>query len=299
VLLVTDMVYMNATISETNYKEPLYVIRFDISGAAAEIFLNDIPVYWHKKQSKINSEISVPDSMLNGKNTLKVRTYATNKEGFNYREGAVVNIALNIRESSAALSTNKPLLKLNLELDKEEGDILKSNIASNTSPSITRYKDNELVIENSIDISHPFNNWAWQNGKTIEESEQNRLSLLAAYNSIYLALKNEDMASLKALYSNAADEYQKAYFLSSIDSAYEFMSTGDHFGNKDWSLPPLEENLKRFDFKLDVYGNGKLARIVNERGQAPIVYINHSSGVVNFLKFGFYLNNNNEWIMIR
>lgn len=101
------------------------------------------------------------------------------------------------------------------------------------------------------------------------------------------------------IYDAAAIEFSKAYHLSSKESGLNFMSTGEYIGNPDWQLGDFDKFISQMDYKLDVFANGKMARIVDKENDSPIVYMEKSSRLLSFLKFGFYKNKNGEWIMIR
>ncbi len=53
------------------------------------------------------------------------------------------------------------------------------------------------------------------------------------------------------------------------------------------------------DMKLEVLGDGKVARVTNDLKAQPIFYFDERKQALHLYKFMFYLNKNNEWVMIR
>ena len=65
-----------------------------------------------------------------------------------------------------------------------------------------------------------------------------------------------------------------------------------------------DTSLKLHDFWeqnmfLDVYANGKMARIIDADNDQPILFVDEESGTLHLHKFGFYKNKEDKWIMIR
>jgi hypothetical protein len=166
---------------------------------------------------------------------------------------------------------------------------------------IKRHDETEVVVRRSVEIDSPFPRWAWQDGRKIEDNEENLQSLLEKYKHIYDALSSEDLEETKKIYAIAAQEYATAYHHDDPEAGHHIMNTGGKFGNSEWKLGDIYTLVKKdMQFQLDIYGNGRLARLLNHRGEeAIIVYLNKEARMTSRQKFGFYKNKDGEWVMVR
>ena len=280
---------------------PYFGVDIDLHNVAVDIRVNDIPVYFDEKKGQLTVEVPAPDSIIDGKNTLSLST------GFPY-DGA--NMASSYEEGAYASAI----------LFRQNGDSAKESLASVTvkfsSDGIEvveteNYKDNKkstpdviisdggvALITESVEIKSPFPRWAWQDGKLIENNQSNYDSLLETYQDIHSTMVAKDNEKLFSMYSQRAKEIAAAYSLADENEGHEKVSTGKDMFNDKLSLYQFRTDYK--DIRLDVYADGKMARIlVDMRRNQPILFTEPKARLYHFHKFGFYLNKDNQWVMIR
>ena len=164
-----------------------------------------------------------------------------------------------------------------------------------TYPAIT-FNQQVVATRKSLPVQNNYPRWAWQDGQIIEDTPENYDSLLAVYREIYDAYAAKDRQKLIALHDHAADEFTTAYYLDGGRAAgHALMETGEMIDDIDSKLSDFITRKT----KLDIYANGRMARIVNAAQYHPFVFLHKTMNIVHTMKFGFYKNQQGEWIMIR
>ncbi len=284
------------------YSNPVYYLQYTVRGTGVEISLNDIPILTNKNSGTTESQKPVPESIIDGKNTLSIKTFPLNADNDAYPSNAYVDAVIVINENNGPTSDAKPVVQLRLNPGLEKNELLNG---TETDTGANDFKiihnvDNTIIAERSVDIKSPYPEWVWQKGKLISDNSDNYESLLRKYLEIYDALKSEDLSKIHPLYSFAAQEYANAYNYLDPEQGYRIMGTDSFVGDPDWVLGDTTQLVKNMPFHLHIYANGKLASIIdNKHGKEPIIYIEKGTKNVAFQKFGFYKNSADEWIMIR
>lgn len=293
---------MNATSSATSYEKPLYYLKFTVAKTGVDVRLNDIPVLSHSSRGTTNSEKPVPESIVDGENDLVVTLSPLEDDEGSFVNNSSAEVSLIVREKGAVLSQYETLLHLDIDATAEEQKILSgSGDEKGDTPRLLSFNEKEIVAERSVTIDSPYPRWEWQDGVTITDSQENYDSLLEEYKDVYEALESEDISEIKQKYDKAAQEFAAAYHYDDPDEGHRIMSTGGLAGDDEWALGNLYSLLdKGHKFELDIYANGKLARLLNQRGkEGAIVYLNREVKMASYQKFGFYKSKDDEWIMIR
>jgi len=146
----------------------------------------------------------------------------------------------------------------------------------------------------SVQSNYP--RWAWLDGQIIENNQKNYGSLLTTYREFYEAFESRDRDKLLELHVPRSEEYAIAnYWKGGVDAGHDFMNTGKILDKHGVELRKFSAHQR----KLDIYANGKMARLINFVQYHPVVFQNKEKGLIHKLKFGFYKNKQGEWVMIR
>ncbi len=302
IVLFAWIIFMDTALSDTSYKQPLFSLEFNIYGTAAEILLNDIPVYYHDDEGRTLSQKPVPESIVDGENVLTVKSFPLEEGGREYRQGAYIEAIISVREKNAPLNDNKPLLQLKLNPANSDDKLLDGTLAEAGSKAATllSHNDKQTIAERRTEIKSPFPRWAWQDGQIIEDTPENFNSLLKKYKEIWAALNDGDKDDVRKLYDPAAQEFAWAYHYQDKKKGHRLMNTAGFVGDSEWVLGNIEKLLDKRIYKIRVYGNGLIADVFDTQDKkSPIMYLNPNNGLISFQKFGFYKNKTGEWIMIR
>jgi len=209
-----------------------------------------------------------------------------------------------VREKDGLPNEGKPLLQIKLNPTNAADQLLEGSVAEygDKDAVVLDHTEKQTIAERRTVIQSPFPRWAWQDGQVIEDSPENFGSLLAVYKEIWAALNEGDKARVQALYDPAAQEFALAYHYQDIKHGHRIMNTGGLIGDGDgdWKLGSMKVRLEKRKYSLEVYAQGFLARLVDEkRNESLITYLNKEARLISFQKFGFYKNKAGEWVMIR
>lgn len=257
----------------------------------------------HNAKGLTDSEKPVPESIIDGENILSVKVVPLNGEESLFVDMKSVDVKLVVREKDAPLNQYQTLVHIKMSSFDQKDQLFKgSDSDSGIGPvQLIDYSDKQIIAARKVNIDSPFPRWAWQDGAMIENNDENLISLVDEYKKIYVALKNENTTEIRELYKEAAREYAAAYHYKDVAQGHRIMNTGSLVGNQEWVLGDVQKLLdKGVKFDLDVSADGKLARLIDDRGiEGFLVYLNRKERMVAYQKFWFYKNKENEWVMIR
>ena len=298
-LIVVGLVANTSSAMESS--QPTFALEFNIYGTGAEILLNDIPVYYHDDQGQTISQKPVPESIVDGENVLTVRSFPLDEDHGQYQKEAHIEAIISVREKDSLPNEGKPLLQIKLNPTNTTDQLLEGSDAEygDKDAVVLDHTEKQTIAERRTAIQSPFPRWAWQDGQVIEDTPENFDSLLAVYKEIWAALNEGDKERVRALSDSAAQEFAYAYYYQDKKQGHRIMNTGGLIGDDDWKLGDIEKITAKRPYRIDVYANGKIARILEQDGRSPIIYLNKNVKMLNIQKFGFYKNKAGEWVMIR
>ncbi|MDH5182216.1 MAG: hypothetical protein OEY07_21350, partial [Gammaproteobacteria bacterium] len=102
--------------------------------------------------------------------------------------------------------------------------------------------------------------------------------------------------TLYTIHAARARENAIAYYLGdNIEAGHKFMSTGQILKDSGARLDSFEYE----GTKLDIYANGRMARIVDLEQYHPVLFVDTEKELVHIMKFGFYKDKAGQWVLIR
>lgn len=321
-LIVTGALFMSTSCSANNdftdYKSPYFSMEFTAKRLGIEIRVNDVPVFYIENTGFMTLEVPVSQYILNGQNTITVITHPIfdddDEQQDEYIDGASIDVGLYIREDDQASSERRLISKTTIIPGNSYIDALEEATATFvyplTKPEYSIQKDAELlkyplygnlkkqvivkwVIRN---LASSFPRWQWQDGKDIIKSESSHQSLIKAYTILHNAFIEKDMGAIKKISSQRSSELKIAYHLIDDDAGFEHSALGKYVNHP---TVKLYEKVFLEHTKFEVFGKGKLARIMDGAQTHPIVFIDDETEQLYQAQFKWYLNKNNEWILIR
>ncbi len=299
-----------------DYKKPEFTLALTITGVGVDIRLNDISIEFEKRSGHSTMTYDVNPSVIAGVNELKVITFPFMNKAWSdgqtekYHEEAEVKAALYVNEQGD--SDNKTLLtqihlRLDLPLEKMAseslpidgvGEVILDDKSRPLSFPVITFEKQITATRTSLPVQSNYPRWAWQDGGIIEDTPENYDSLLAVYHEIYDAYAAKDREKLIALHDHAADEFAAAYYLDGGRVAgHAFMETGEMVDHPRAVLDDFFTD--KDELKLDIYADKRMARIIDVASYHPIIFTEKERGLIHTMKFGFYKNQQGEWIMIR
>jgi len=275
-----------------------YGVHIDLAAVGVDIRVNDMPLYSDYKSGQLTVEFPCPELIKSGINELTVSGHVpVERDGTKddaFCPGAYVTARLFYQKNDDAEKDYLIVLKLQANENgvlEQVQDVRKTD----QEPVEKRNGDIEMSATYFGKIKAAFPPWAWETGVRVEKNDANFDSLLMAYKQVYDALAANDQPLLRKLYSKRAEEMAIIYHLDGVDAGHEWISTGKDAQNQDLALHDFYTK----DLALQIFANGKLARLMNPSGVQPIVYVQKNPRLTHIHKFMFYKNENNQWVMIR
>ncbi len=312
-ILLGMVIMFNAQSAE--FKQPEFTLELSVTGIGVDVKINDISIEFDAMGGHSTMTYDVNESVISGINELKVIVFPyfeEHEDGIvqskQYHDEAEVKATLLVNEKGEkqkiVLSQIflKPSLPLNSDVvvnSNAQGkmqDVVLDDMSQPISfPGIVLNKQ-IVATQKSIPVQKNHPRWEWQDGKEILNTKENFDSLLTFYKEIYNAYKANDKMKLLEYYDHAASEFSVAYYLKGgKQEGHKFIETGDVLDNPEFELYDFYTE----DVKLDIFANGKLARIIDAGFYHPVVFVHKTKDLIYTLKFGFYKNKQNEWVMIR
>ena len=283
------------------YIKPYYGIKLDLAQIGVDIRLNDIPVYYDNDKGQLTVDLPASGSVIDGNNELSISVFTPFIDESHTERmdkllpGSLVTAELYVQELDDPTNKKETLTILSIKVNsKHIAEVV--NFDENNPINITNSSDNTITATQNVNISSPFPRWKWQDGMTITNTKENFDSLLLAYKEIYAALSEKNKPVLLDLYKLKAKEAAISYHLP-VDDGHKKISTGEDMENPELELYTFWEK----DMILDVYANGKLARIIGDTAPSiqPIIYLDRSAGILHKHKFGFYKSDQGKWTLAR
>ncbi len=319
-LLIIGIAMMSdiqAATDTSEYKKPYYTVQISYAGTGAEFRLNDIPFYLENYSGQVDTEIPVSDKMLKGVNELSIIAipYSEGKGSLQNWESkdAWVEASLYVREKDVPDSARQLLTHIKLcPMCKPDLAVAESIVMIEQQSPVVDYESQPrqfpgiifhkqiVVSRKTHPITPPFPRWEWQDGQLIEDTKENYKSLLESYRNEYVIHQKQDLFALKQSTRKLAEVQMLVNYYDDIEKAYDTLNLEESWRNKDQDLFEFIENekSKKLHLKLDIFANGKLARIVSNTGTQPIMYIVNKARITIKYKFSFYKNKQGEWVYI-
>ena len=308
---------IHAKTDTSEYKKPYYTVQISYAGTGAEFRLNDIPFYLENFSGQVDVEIPVSDKIIEGINELTIIAFPFSDEhgpleNWPHKD-ARVEATLFVREKDSLTDTREMLTHLKLYparspdiaaiesslIEGQDVPLLDYESQPRKFPNVTY--DKQVVLSRKTDpITTPFPRWEWQDGVNLESTTEDYKSLLEAYRKEYLIHQKKDLVALKKSTRNLAETLMLVNYNNDIDEAYELLNLEESWKSNEQELFEFieGESSKTLGLKLDIVASGKIARIVNESGIQPILYIVKKARMSIEYKFLFYKNKQGEWVYI-
>ncbi len=304
----------------SHYKKPFFSIEFTAKQLGVDIRLNNIPVFNNDNTGFMTLDVPVNQYIINGNNEVEVITFSLfddeDEQQDHYTNRSSIEVSLYIREDDEPTEKRKLISKVFITPGIAYLDSSKEQVATfidsidNTKNLISVTKDatilhyplygnfkNQVVTKWTIDnITSSLPHWQWQDGEKIPDNDTTYQSLLLAYTKLHTALLKKDINAVKKISLPRSRELAIAYHLHDENAGFEYSALG-----KDIDHPTIKLHDKVFleNMKLEIFGNEKLARIMNGADTHPIAYVDHETGQLYLPQFKWQKNKNDEWVLIR
>jgi len=282
IVLILMLLSIKGNASDSKY----FYINLELEQITATIRVNDIPVF--KDYVDHRTEVSIPINyaLINKLNSIQI-ALADRVNGSEFTARAYF---------SYNLGSKNALDEYALE-SIDSFRFVAAKVSHDGLP--TNYKlisqDDKVVVNRAFNVGNIFPQWEWLGGMSIENDSAAFDSLLNEYKKLYVNFKNKNEKLLIKKTSLKAKEYKQYYFLNSIEDAQNKTGYSDVMNSNNAKLVPFWEK----GMELDVFANGKLARIADGDGDSPIVYLIGDGNTAYVVKVIYMKDIEGRWQIIR
>ena len=326
IIVTTGTCYANEennSVKNVLKNKPMFNVDVAITGCLYDVRINDVSILTDDEGGPMDTSVPVNEWMQSGDNQLTVYLNPLpNTQKNDTSQLCKVAVSLSVhsygsedKDTIATLTYQSPANALSADLANTEKSSQAGELDSNNffnpdkrgdvtvTPVLINKTNNEknkheIVLSRTVSIKLPFPKWAWLSGDKIENTEENKVSLIKQYEAIYLAIRDKNFAALRTMTKLRQKEMMEAYYTSQQDSDTVFNIEKDVNNPVEQLVEflPTPKVYKYLTIKID--GHAKLAQMVAWDGGSVIGFnYNDGSGSQSYdFTFGKI---NGKWVIVR
>lgn len=283
------------------HDEPQYfTLNIGVCFCRPDIRVNDIPLLTEDVSgSRIDVELPLNQHVFTGDNTLSVRLLPaqTSPQAPSLSlDNANVECSVElVRRPYGDGAGERVVLASIVYRGGSAEPFSASSDGPGASPLQSVYEPRErATAARVVSLATPFPEWRWVRAPAIEPGPEVFRDLLAEHQRFWNALRAKDVPALRAIMAANAREVQAAYYLHDLDEAWRVIGIEAMLRNPDAELMPMPA-----DLELEVFANGRLARLATPAGDGPIRFHERDTGLDAHIGAWFCRAPTGAWVMIR
>jgi len=242
---------------------PVYELEILATEIAFEVRVNDLPAL-RLPVGRVQTTFDVNPYVEQGKNTLSV-VVKPRVRGRDFSEHASCKVQLRRKphpESDAA-EVIGTLVFSGYGVNAVTGFAQSTGAAGGGPIEVERFGAKGIL---GFVLDPPFGPWAWSTAEKLIPTEQLRAEVLAELRRIHGLLARRDAATLMARCALQAADYQQAYYLPSLEQAYELLGISALLLDPTIEVDPFPDAI----LTLELLGGGRLVQLVDDDGNSPL-----------------------------
>jgi len=281
-------------------------LQIEVREAAVDLRINDIPIFSERRPGNVAVELPASHAILDGENRVSLHATPLPEEDA-FAECARVQATVFVREVGKPRDTRQMLTGINYHPTAKPQASAKPTPGAPTDPTTalspgggepierTDAGGGAVLLRRAFALRAPFPRWAWLAGTRIEPDERTMSSLLDEYMHLQRALDQSDERTVRGMTAVRARELAAAYHLGDEEAGHRKLGILRRLDDRRRKL----DKFRRAGMHMEVYGEGRLARIVDEDGDGPIAFLIGSGGeVAEYVKAGYFRDERGRWIMV-
>lgn len=276
-----------------------FILKVGVCFCRCDIRVNDVPLLTQDlSRSRVDIELPLNQHVFTGDNTISFRllpAQASEQAPSQSLDSPHVECSIELlRRPYGAPGPDTSLASIVYRGGSSEPFAASSGDAPGVGPLQSVSEPALAAGVRQVLLATAFPEWRWVRAPVIESGPVTARDLLAEYRAFWSALAAKDTAALRATLASNAREMMAAYYLPDLDDAWRVIGVDELLRNPDAELKPMPA-----DLKLELYANGRLARLVTDEGDSPIRFFEGDTGLEAFITAGFCKGPSGQWVMIR
>jgi hypothetical protein len=151
-----------------------------------------------------------------------------------------------------------------------------------------------MAVERGATFPAPHATWAWLKGPAVEADKRAAASLLDEVRRLHAALQKKDKRLVQGMTAQRARELAIACHVDE-QAAHEMLGLLRRMDDKERKVSAFRVE----GMRMEVFGNGRLARLADEDGDGPISFVVGDGALAEYVKATFCKDERGRWLMVR
>jgi hypothetical protein len=279
---------------------PFYTLQIGVCFCRCDIRINDIPLLVEDASGgRIDVELPLNPNIYTGDNTLSFRLFPETSDD----NGPTVDLdnpnvycsVEIVRRPYAQEIFDRTVIASIVYRGGAVDNLVESSVEA---PGISAIQHgstpNERAFARVVSLTTPLPEWRWVRAPVIEAGAESIRDVLQETRRLWAMLRDRDVPGLRTMLATNAREIQAAYFQPSLEDAWRMLGIEEMFRNPEAKLGAMSDNLK-----LEIFANGRIARLTDSFGDSPLWFHEGDSGLNAYINAMFCRGASGEWIKIR
>jgi hypothetical protein len=277
--------------------KPFFTLVISVFGCRAALHVNDVPVFSEDcSDARIDVELPLNQWVHTGRNSLTARLAAgADEEGNPTYPLSSADVVCTLDLCVRPYGTPHTVRVRVSGIAYEGGEWKTGDAGTEGSPVRTLAgADAAAAAWREVELQTPFPTWTWHRAESLHLDDATTNELLAQYRRAWALLRGGDVDAVRALAADNAAEIQAAFFLPDARAAQRMLELEALAADPSMSLAPMA-----LDLRMEVFGDGRLARLVDGAGSSPIRFADRNGGLDAYVGMMWCKLPARGWVMIR
>jgi hypothetical protein len=281
--------------------QPCFQLTIDTETCAYEVRLNDVPVMEHRRGSVMTVEVPINLYLFSGENVLELRVGPPpNSKDFRDEAGCEACVKVRPKAGPNDPPVQVAAIKFSVQAAKLGNGFAMSPPGGRFASESRFAKDDQgdaligevgpvaptppyrFAAARRFAMPLPFPQWIWKVSEPVADNAHTSAALLSEYRRFWsLANDRQAQEALEMCRQNIED-VAAGFYVTRVE-AEDLLELGDMITSDELALEPLRES----DLKLEVFGFGHLARLVDRKGRSPVAFRELDGSAVHFVPMMF------------
>lgn len=242
---------------------PVYELEILATEVAFEVRVNDQPVL-RMPVGRVQTTFDVNPHVETGQNSLSL-TVRPRTRGRDFSEHAACKVALRRRPhpESDVIEAIGTLVFSGYGTQAVTGFAQSTPAAGGGPVDVERFGARATL---GFVLPSAFEPWGWTTTQALLPTEALRAEVLEEYKLIHGLLARHDGAALMAKCALQAADYQRAYYLPTLDDAHRLLGIAQLLSDPSVEVEPFPDSI----LTLELHGSRRLVELVDADAKSPL-----------------------------
>lgn len=269
----------------TTIQKPYFTMLLNAEACDCQVRVNGVPV--EDVTGSVSTELPLNQWIFPEKNQVAVYL------GEELQDRARLTIALQVREIDGGFEDSETFSGLQITAANGKPSVGASRIYPGSEVAqVGKDPAGKHVASRTFLVAAPFGPWLWSDSDEIADNEATFQALWNLYKQFHGFIRQQDRAAVEAAMEQALNEYMAGYYIAERSQALTDFEIPDLMTDPSANLAELD----RDEVRLQIFGNNRLARLVDLKGESPVKFV---QGAIDVHVDLMYCKHRGNWVQIR